>query len=261
MLQRIIDIICHPSRIGLYHKDKWWVVFIHLVVMIALMAISCTLSAMNTSYFSSEDTKLIYSLVRDADESNLSYIDKRLEGNTLVVTSADFDAVFLGDGTIPKDSSKMTMHFNEEDINIYLGSMLLNNYKYANSYANSFSFKNLQEGVLKDRLAFEELIHGALMSVNSTYLRMDIISGILSFILSYIFVLLIVYAFSYMSKPDISWPIRLRICVYSTLIYFLLLIFRFSFNIRLFEFLAYILPVFYTNIAFSRIIKVKIRRD
>ena len=262
MLNRIKDFLCHPSRIGLYHKDKGIVIALHIIVMIILMIIVAGVSTINQTYFTKEDANNICTLAMTAsDESSLEFENKKLNGSESVLTSEFVDLVFLGDGTIPKSSDKISLHFFEEKVNVYLGSDLLNELSYNNIMFNDFAFKDLKNNDLSAKFSCMDLMFSTLKSVERDFLNFNLISGIITYVLSYAFLVLIVVSFSYMSKPDLSLGIRMRICIYGTLIYFLFIIFKICFKTSLFELLAFMVPVFYTNTAFSRIIKVKIRKD
>ena len=262
MLNRIKDFLCHPSRIGLYHKDKGIVVAAYIVVMMILMIIVAGVSTINQTYFTKDDANTICTLAISAtDEASLEFKNKKLKGSEAILESKSIDLVFLGDGTIPKSSDKISLHFFEEKVNIYLGRDLLNELSYNNIRFNDFTFKDLKNNDLNAKMSCMDLMYSTLKSVERDFLNLNLISGIITYILSYLFLVLIVVSFSYMSKPDLSLGIRMRICIYGTLIYFLLVIFKICLKTSLFELLAFMVPVFYTNIAFSRIIKVKIRKD
>ncbi len=261
MINRIATCLCHPSRIGLYYKDKLWTPILYVVVFILALIGVVLMSHVNESYFTMDDTRYVSRLVSDYKHPiNLEFNNRKLTGDSIIIESKYVDLYFLDPLASPKAQDKISLYFNEESVNIYQGTQKLNSYSYASSMVRDFNLNDIRTGANGAKLEFERLVLATLASVNSYYVYTDAAYTIAGLIASYFMVLLFVGVFSYFTNQDLTMKVRMKICLYCTLIYPLMAILSVCYRISFFEIIGLALPLFYCRSAFSRIVRVRVNK-
>ncbi|MGM9969250.1 MAG: hypothetical protein ACI35S_02520 [Anaeroplasma sp.] len=260
MLKRVGISLFRPSMIGMFYKDKLWVVLTHAFVFVALFITCFSICSSNEKYFSSDTIENITSLVQNSnDELDIKYENNTLTGTGFNISSTDFKAYFL-ESNFKKSSNVIILHFKETEVDMFYGSKLIKSYEYSKSTALSFEMNGVKNANIRDVLAFEALVSGALSTIDAQFMTLAIISNILSIIGSYIGILLFGLFFSYIINSSIDFKIRIKLCLYCSLNYFVVWIFAILLNASFLQYVAFLLPLVYINMAFSHIIKIKIKK-
>ena len=103
MLNRIKDILCHPSRIGLYYKDS-------LLKIISILAIFCLVFVglsfivmTNADYFSNASAKSVSSdIMQDNSDVTIEFVDNSISGDAYTYKGDDYIISFLDDSCRPQ---------------------------------------------------------------------------------------------------------------------------------------------------------------
>ncbi|MBQ3253867.1 MAG: hypothetical protein IJA65_04850 [Acholeplasmatales bacterium] len=259
-MYRLIDCLCHPSRVGLYYKDKIHILIIYLVSFCLALTSIMVINSYSSSYFSkSASDNVSQMIINSEDKANILYENNILTGDELVITSDNYEAYFFK-SNFKKNTSKIIMHFQEEKVDIFYGIYKLNTYLYSESTAKGFNLENVQNGILKDTLEFEAIVSGAFDSVDKAMSHMNFYMNMVNVFFTYVVILVIGIIYSYFTNPTIQTGYRIKLCIYSSLIFFVIMIFSILFSISWLQYVAFALPVFYIGITFSHIVKVNVKK-
>ena len=262
MLNRLKTALCHPSRLGFFYKDKLSTPILYVVgFLLALIGI-LFMSHVNESYFTREDARYATGLVSRLEYPlSLEFKDKALAGEAASLQDKYIDIYFLDTSVLPKNEDKISMYFNSLEVSIYDGAKRVNSYSYNRASFNDFSLEAVRQGDRAAGLELESLILQALASTNSYFINLNALYMAIAYLVSYLFVLLFVGLFSYFTNQDLTMAIRMKICLYCTLIYPLMAILSICFKISFLEIIGLMLPIFYCRSAFSRIVRVRIKKN
>jgi len=258
MLKRIMNCICHPRLLGLYYKDSALrVIGALLCVFVVFMGLSVGI-ATNTEHFTYDDTKIITNLVIHNEEANIEFDSRTstITGTSVKMESDSFIIDFLSTENYSK-SSKMVFRFNAKEMDFIYQGFVIGSYNYSDYDVDDFNLLLVQAGEISNTLDFQDLLYEIFSDINPNYSIIVIISDAMICLVYYFIVLAVALAASYFRNPDIAFKVRAKLCLYSTLVYFVVMIFGFLYSARWLQYVALFLPIVYTNITFSRIIRVK----
>lgn len=260
-MQRLKNVICHPSRIGLYHKDNISIVLLYLFLFIAFLLGFLAIKAYNTTYFDNTDMDYIITLVENnKKEVNTEYKDHKLSGESLVVSSSSLECYFLP--TIDINSvktSEFVIFLKEDGYSMYYGYRLLSSGKYADIEADySFTIANVRANDSKSVFSFKGLLDYVFTKSNSGYATHVFLVNMLQIFQYYfIFSVLVMAVYSYFINPGIAMGKRSKLVIYDSLIYFIVMFFTIAFEFQYLQYAAIILPFIYCSFTFSHIIRVR----
>ncbi len=256
-MRRIIDCLCHPSRIGLYYKNKIGVIIAHVVVAMLVFVSVFSVSYINYDYFDHSFSRGITSLIRSSENDlNIKYNDGRLTGTGFSVAAGEYEIYFL-DSSFIKESEVLKVYFQEEKAEVYFGFRCIATYEYKNSTAKDFSFAEVKDYNIYDTIQFEGIVTGVFDTINTRYVVLDALEVLIGILTTYFIVLGIITLYSLFINPMISFKVRIKLCLYCSIVYFLAMFFTVCFMASWIQYLAFILPFMYTKRAFRRIVKVK----
>ncbi len=261
MLNRIKDSLCHPSRLGLYYKDSLLKIIITIIIFgLAFVGLSLVMM-MNTDYFDSSSAKSVSSdLISDKNESTIVFKDNAIVGDSYTYTGDDYIISFLDDEFKPKDDF-ISISFKANSINVYYHTELISIISYDEIKIKDFSISELKNGSMADRLALESLIKIALDSMEYTYALEVFLENMAMVIGMYLVLAVVCVVMAYFINPEINMSYRIRLALYDTIIYFVIMIFSLMFSLYWLQYVALLLPLIYVKITFSHIVKVKIKRN
>ncbi len=261
MLYRIKDILCHPSRIGLYYKDS-------LLKTISILAIFCLVFVglsfivmTNADYFSMSSAKGVSSdLMNDNSEVTIAFVDNNISGDAYTFKGDDYIISFLDDSFKPQ-KNYISISFKANTINVYIDTTHYSTIYYDRITITDFKLANVIDGVVKDRIAFQSLVNVALDSIEYSYGVFVFLENMAVVLGLYVCLVIIAVVLAYFVNPEINMSYRLRLALYDTAIYFVIMIFSLLYNQYWLQYLAIILALIYVKITFSHIIRVKIKRN
>ena len=260
MLDRFYISLVHPSRIGLFVKDKIWMPLIHILIMLAIFTSMLAVRSFTIDYFSGTTSKTLVDIV----ENSKNNLDIKFENNKLTGTQVRFETeeyfVYFLNKPTGNFSTICQIVFEEDSVTFryYLESKTV---KYEDlKYDLAFDFKNIKKHDQVDRMRFMVFVDKVFTNFNFNYQRAI-------FIMNFIFSLIIIGAafglcvlFSYFTNPPIDKDIRVKLCMYDTLVFFFPLFFSIALATNWIMYLGLILPVIYARITFSHIMKVRIKK-
>ena len=79
-MQKLIDALCHPRRLGIYNKDKIYIPFIYLISFFLLFMSVVMIINFNTEYYNADTSASIIELIDMSNEDVYGeYIDNKFE--------------------------------------------------------------------------------------------------------------------------------------------------------------------------------------
>ena len=257
MFERIKNCICHPRLLGLYYKDSFFKVIGALVsVFLIFMVLSVTI-AVNTKHFDYNDTKTVTNMIMHKDSSDISYDSRTasFSGTPIKMESENYILDFLTNENYSK-SNKMVFRFNAKSMDFIYEGFVVATCNYADYETEDFSLLMVQKGDISNMMNFQKLLHELFDDINKSFSAVVIASDSAICLGYYLVVLLIAIVASYFTNPDIQGKVRVKLCLYSTLIYFVVMIFALLYDAKWLQYVALCLPILFTNMTFSRIIRV-----
>lgn len=261
MLNRIKDIICHPSRLGLYYKDSFLkiisILSIFCLVFVGLSFIVMT----NANYFSLSSAKSVSSdLIKSNSNVSIEFKDKSISGEAFTFKGEDYIISFLDESFKPR-KDHISISFKANTINVYIDTTHYSTIYYEKIAITDFKLSNVIDGNIKDRLSFESLISIALDSIEYNYSLFVFLENMAVVFGLYLMLIIIAVVMAYFINPEIDMKFRVKLALYDTIIYFVIMVFSLLYNQFWLQYLAIILALIYVKITFSHIIKVKIKRN
>lgn len=263
MLNKIIICLCHPKKIGLFFKDKIYKPILYAIGFFLLYVGIIALVAFSNKVFDSSYTEGSINLIVSEESANtntnvtFNSTTKTLEGNETKYSNSYFQVYFMPKGTVTTPSANVTtLVFLSDHVECFYGVHRLGEYNYSDlKDVKDFSLSNVVKGVNEDKLELKTIVN-AIYQASETSISLYYIFNYAVFGISYYAgLLLFIFFMSFMTNPAIEFKVRTKLCLYDSLIFFVVLSFCMGFAIEWLLYLALCLPVFYSSFTFSHIIK------
>ena len=255
-MQKLINLICHPSRIVLYFNDKVYKIIIWLLgFLIALFGIIAGLTFTDKqydAYFSQSVTDVIVS----KDSSNIVFKDSKLSGNAYQIKGNGI-YIYFSKSDFAHNDYGLVMNFKEEAVDIYYRFFGKKTINYKDMNIKDFTFDDVKHNNNQARIYFEDLIGQSVDSINKEASFMAFFDNVTNVLIMYTALTLIAVVFSLFINPQVQFRHRIRICLYDSIIYLVMMMFTLMFQIAWLQYVAMVLPIFYCNISFRSIIVIK----
>ncbi|MBR6072425.1 MAG: hypothetical protein IKP77_06335 [Acholeplasmatales bacterium] len=260
-MQRFKNVICHPSRIGLYHKDSPLMVLVYLVLFLGFLIGMLAVKTYNTDYFDYSDSSYVVSLIcNNKNETTCEYKNHKLIGSSFVVTDSEFECYFLSGVSIENiKNSGIVFIMNENDMKVYYGYGLLKSINYSDIDSDySFSINDVRNNESSAIFNIKGFYNYVFNSINLNYANNVFIGNILSILRYYlIFSVLVLAVYSYFINPSIAMGVRAKLVIYDSLVYFIVMFFMIVFEAKFLQYVALIFPLIYCSMTFSHILRVR----
>ena len=253
-------IVCHPSKIALFYKDSALKVFLFFALFASMLIGVLAAQTFTARYFDNDDIDYIISLFdKQKEEINIEYSNYKITGDPVAIKDTNFECYIMTGDETRLDKSCLIMFLKEDNVNIYYGYRLIGKIEYKNiGYDYHFNVSNVRNGINIDKYNFRCFFYDLLMVGNTGYAFTVFLSNILGAFQYYlIFALVIMFIYSYFINPSISAGVRLKLIVYDSLVYFVVMFFTFAFQISFLQYVALFIPLIYCNVTFSHIIRVR----
>lgn len=259
MFERLYISVIHPTKIGLFVKDKLWVPFIYILSFFVIALGMLALKTFQTNFFDPSPAREAIPIIVDATQSyDVKFENGKLSGQAVRVETPNYELYFNAD-SVSRSYSYPTFLFKEN--NVAVGYMLeVVTYTYEElGYKLNFKFENIKNNSGDDAYNFSILLDKLCDKFNPNYQRASFIVDAI-----YIVVMIAVYfgaalLFSYFTNPDINMPIRAKLCLYDIIISIFFIHFSIAFSASWLIYLGIITSIWHARWTFSRIIKIKLR--
>ena len=259
-MKHIRYIVCHPSKIALFYKDSALKVLLFFLLFVSILIGTMAAKTFTNQFFSNDDIDYIISLVdKNKDDINVSYKDYKLTGDSVAIKDTNYECYILTGDETKITNPGLIMFLREDSANVYYGYRLIGNIEYKNIGSNyQYLITNVRANNNIDRYNFRCFFHDLLSVSNTGYALTVFLSNIISLFQYYlIFSIIVLFVYSYFINPTISVNVRLKLLIYDSLVYFIVMFFTFAFQISFLQYDALFMPLIYCNVTFSHIIRVR----
>ena len=256
-MRHIRFIICHPSKIGMFHKDNPFVVFLCFLLFASLLIGTLAIRNYNTRYFSNDDIDYVITTIEKNNAVNCEYKDFKITGEKASIKNSPLEIRILNDDKI--DNSGLIIKLNENSAELYYNYIKISNIEYKYMDTNcSFTFTEVKNNTNNSNYNFRYFMNYIFINSNVGYASNVFINNILTGLLFYvIFGVVTVLIYSFFANPNISLSKRAKLVIYDSLIYFVVMTFTVIFNASFLLYVAMFLPIIYCNFTFTHIIRVR----
>lgn len=256
-MEKIINIICHPKYIVLYFKDQFYKIFLTILCFFIFAMSLVAVYDFNTQYYSDSYVNDVTSLVvNHNEEMDLVYSNNKLEGSIYIVKSDDVCLIFMKDA-VPSTAYGVQLIFKEDRVVYYYQAMYKFEYKYSDLNIGDFKFSDVQANDIIAKMKLERIIDNTLIQANKTVQTFVLLSDMINLVLYYFASILIALIVSRFVNPEIEFKYRIRICLYDSIVFFIVIIFAFLFSISWFKYVALAMPAFYSVMSFKSIVRIR----
>lgn len=254
---KIINIICHPSFIVLYFKDKIYkIILLALSFFIVLVGI-LALYSYTDKYYNHEYVNDLTKLVANyKEELDLEYNDSKLSGSSYVISKDEACLVFLKDVAASQDYA-IFLVFKEDRVVYYYESVIRYELEYKSLGLSNFTFKDIQDNNYTSQAKLSIIIDKTLELANPLAQTYSLLSNAVNLAFLYFMSILIAMMVSFFVNPAIEFKYRINICIYDSIIFFVVMLFGLLFNITWFKYIALLMPAIYSRFSFKSIVRIR----
>jgi len=254
-MRHIRFITCHPSKIGMFHKDNPFVVFLYFVLFASILIGTLAVRNYNTNYFSNEDIDYVITTIEKNEVVNCEYKDYKITGAKTSIKNALIEIRVLNEDKI--DNSGLIINLKESSAELYYNYIKISNVEYKNMDSGcSFTFKEVKNNT--NNYNFRYFMNYLFINSNTGYASNVFLNNVLTAFMYYlIFGIVAVFIYSYFTNPYIVVNKRAKLVIYDSLIYFFVMTFTVIINVSFLQYVALFLPIVYCNFTFTHIIRVR----
>lgn len=265
MLERLKIILTHPTRIGLFFKDKIYIPILFLLTIFVMFLGVDTIYNVNTKQFTYSQAKSFNHLVQNATNDNkeksvfnIKYdsTEKKLSGDTHVFVAENFILAVNTNNNYQK-TNYICVNLNESGATLYEGFIKLGYVEYKNIESKSFDLTKIQTGILEDNLYFTEFINALFSKVQIQQAMLHTIDNVITTFIFFLGVLVFCFIESYLMNPPIEMKVRSKLVLYDTFSYFFVMLLVAITRITWLQYIGLAIPVIYVNMTFSHIKKIR----
>ena len=252
-------ITCHPSRIGLFHKDHPLVILLFFLLFSSILLGTIALKVFNTNYFSNGDIDYVQSTVVKYDSTlNIEYKDYKITGESVLIKKSPLELRILPTES-KVDNNGLIMLLGTESAEIYYSYIKIGSVKYSDIPNNySFTLAGVKSGDSASTYNFRCFMDYMFTKSNTGYAVNVFVNETLNVLFYYfIFAIIAILVYSFFANSQISFGIRAKLVIYDSLIYFVIMFFTIAFDISFLQYVAIFLPAIFCNLTFTHIIKVR----
>lgn len=258
MLNKIMDLVIHPKRIGLYYKDSFLKIFAYLFVLLGILIGTTAAVVYNTEYLHHAHSKDVSSSIIQMNKSDIEYDGDThtLSGSPMNASFDDKVIYFFADDKSIKAEQKFIFNFKSDRVDIISSQMKFASIEYKDISVKGFKLSLVQDHNDNEIVKLEEFLDIVFYKANKGYRNITFVDTALMDIMMYCIVVVIGLLAAWLRNPSINATIRFKLVLYSTSVYFIGMLFSLLYNAVWIQYVAMAIPIFYVNITFSRIVKV-----
>lgn len=263
MLNKIMDLVIHPKRIGLYYKDSYLKIFSYIFVLFLILASVTAVVIFNTEYLNHVHSKNISSAIIQMDDTDITYDSEAhiLSGSEISASFEDKVIYFFQDDINIKAEKKFIFNFKHDKVDIIYSGFKFSTIHYSDINTEDFNLSLVQNANDKEIVKLEEFLDVVFLKANKGYARLAYIDTIILDLIMYGIVVLVGILSAWLKRPDINSTVRFKLTLYSTSVYFIAMLFSLLYDAMWIQYVAMAIPIVYVTITFSRIVRVVKRRE
>ena len=260
-MQRLIDILCHPRRLGIYNKDKIYIPLIYFISFFLLFIGVVMIINFNTEYYNANTSSNIIQVIDISNEDVYGeYINNEfIFNNKKSDISTDDIIIYFNHKNVDKSVNtidKTIINFEADKVSIYYGLSQKVSYKYDKYEIDNFSLAGVCSGDIDDIVTFKDLLNNIFFDFNTKYQVSTILPLLFQYFMQFLMVFAFALIFSFFVNPGIKFDVRFKLLIYDSLIFLFVMMLSVMIQISWLEYLAYALPIIFAGITFSHIIRI-----
>lgn len=265
MFDRLRIILAHPTRIGLFFKDKIYIPILFVLTMFFLFVSVDSIYNVNTKQFNYSQAKAFNTLVQNTlnEKKEVPSLNMSFDSSTDKITGDNH--VFIGENIVLAVNSPNTysrngyicVNLRENGADLYEGFVKIGYVEYKTIEATSFTFSNVQSGTLADNLHFTEFIYKLFSNINTNQAILHVLDNSMTCFIFFIGVLIFCLIDSYFLNPPIEMKVRIRLVIYDAFPYLFVMLLSALFRASWLQYVALAIPIIYVNLTFSHIKKIR----
>lgn len=261
MMQRICACLCHPRFIGRYHKDRVGVIFLTVLIFLSLYTAVFAARCYTDEPFSSETYLSITSCVITSDASDVVYdaSNNKFSGSSKVINGSGFSLAILPEEEINFTTLGVNVILASEAASVYYGNYKISEIEYQNIKVSDFTFEGIINNNPSDIYNFKLFIEDVLCSSNVFFQSYTFLNGMITILFYYLVIVIAIYIFAGLINQTIDRKVRIKLCFYDGLVFFVGAFFACIFNVGWLLYASFVLPLIYATITFRHIVKVVIK--
>ena len=262
MFYKFKNILCHPSRIGMYILDRFSSVFGYFFFFFLMTTVLLATKDMLTSRFSGNTANAISDIVLSLDEAkDTKFTDKKLTG-TKVVIQAEGALIFLNDSAhMNKDHGmQLVLVFAQSEANAYYANIHLGKVSYKELSVSDFSFGNILSHDVNERVELETLINILLINAEQNYRAIFFWNDFFNIMLFYVVTILVCYVGASITNGTIIPKFRKKLVAYDSLSYFTCAWISILYSASWVLYFGIFVSIVYTVLTFSHIKAIPIKK-
>ena len=264
MYKKIKNIICHPSVIGLYVLDKFSHVFLFFFFCFVIVTSLFAIKDLNTKMFTIDvSNKISSSILADSKLLDTEFKEKKLNGIKSVIEFDDA-IIIINDSAYINETRKLVLVFSKSEANGYFDGFHLGKLVYSENELKEFSIKNIKDidnPSFQERINLEVFVNKLLENCEMNYRSLFFWHDFFNMILVCLFAFGLSYLTASFINKMIVPKIRLKLCLYDTVSYFVMVLFSILFDLDWVNYLGILVCFIYTIVTFSHIKIVAYRKD
>lgn len=255
MFVKLKNIICHPSRIGMYILDHAGSIFGYFFFFFLVTTVLFAARDMSKKIFNGNITNSIVDALVSVDElKDTTYKEEKLSGNKKVIES-DGILIYFNDSAHQNNNHPMglVLVFGQSEANAYYSTLHLGKVKYHDISVKEFSFEKIKNHDVLERLQFETLINILLNESDWNYRAIFFWNDFFSMLVFYGINYILCYIFAIFMNNLIEPRFRKKLVTYDSLIYFFFLWLAILYSINWLLYVGMFFSLVYTGLTFSHI--------
>lgn len=263
MFKKLITVLCHPSRVGIYFLDRWYTILGYIMLFLALAISFVSIKDLNTKVFDRTTTNAIASKIYSSSQIDaLEFSDNKLNNINRKLEIKDCVVYFNDSGEMNSlINMNMTIVFGTTKASIYYGISKLGFVEYSNLKVSDFKISDAKNGNISARLEFFDLVDSILYSGETEYRLLILGTDIINLVMYYFISLVVCLFTAFIANQTIQGKIRLKLIAYDSISYLLVFIFATLFSLSWLVYAGFIFPIIYTILTFTHIKKITVKRS
>lgn len=262
MFKKFKNIISHPSLLGLYFMDHWytvvgWWFLFFCITCVFLSIVDLTKNRLDSSVSNRISDALIYNHVID----DAVYSNYELSG-TYKVIQTDYCIISFNDNAFMNNhmNSGLIVVFGKENANVFYSTFHLGRLNYTDLKIKDFNIKDIRNGNIEMRMAFEAFIQNALAKGEGNFRGICYFNDLFNIIMYHLLTLVVCYFLAWLLNPMVERRFRLKLIGYSSLIYYIFVWFKLFFSVDALLYIGIFFALVYTVFTFTHIRLVRVGR-
>ena len=256
-MRKFINVLSHPSYIVLYFKDKIYHAILYVLFFFIATASLLALYDFTNKHFTREYPKALITEIVNYDKEviDLEFKDNKLEGTSVKFQRSGICAYFLPKTYVYSES--VVLIFKETELMVVYDAIQEYHISYEKLDVPDLKLSDVQKSDILSKLAFESVVYEALSYAENDAKTMDFMLDVAHLFIFFVFAMAIILVSSFFVNPAIEFKYRINICLYDSIIFFVVMIISLLFNIVWLEYVALFLAAFYARCSFRSIVRVR----